>query len=583
MERGAGQQQKKEVHLLIPTIIILFASFLAFNAFTTTPPSFTGLSIVDLTSCNPEDVLFQTSAVDNAHAYPPGTDSAIAPFAACPFPNRGTGSPSDYACSSSCASDPNDPGCNAIINIADPPSSHAEKKDQSNYPNQLCFQGIWCTYVDFPDNCAALGADYVCVATLSSETNAHVAGCTSTLYNTQVCCTLTPLSSSSDSDLDGVLDDGDGSGLATDNVCKTGEVSSCDDNCPFIPNGPAIGTCSGTSTTCTSDTDCSSGTCDLFQTDSDGDGAGDVCDAAPSDSCTILALNDNCPGINTCTLSDISASWAATTAAEGSQVSLSVTGTANCDNYIFQFQVINTEDPFIPTVDPQPSIFANGIASSVWTAEYHNEASANIYQFQATAIVNGSSVTVASSNTLAVISNAGAVCGNGIIEGSNNEQCDDGNLNNNDGCSSNCSLEGIYGEECSNECPVDTLGICSSTAAITICGNYDPDACLELSDPLGCASGTLCSSAYGDAACIPPVCEDAFQCTIGQCEGGFKQRSCTNTGASACNFYSPATQIPCIKVEQPQQIPVFTLLNIILTILLLAVYYARKEKGKREL
>jgi cysteine-rich repeat protein len=36
------------------------------------------------------------------------------------------------------------------------------------------------------------------------------------------------------------------------------------------------------------------------------------------------------------------------------------------------------------------------------------------------------------------------VCGNSIVEGG--EQCDDGNLNNGDGCSSICKIEAICGD-----------------------------------------------------------------------------------------------------------------------------------------
>jgi hypothetical protein len=39
-----------------------------------------------------------------------------------------------------------------------------------------------------------------------------------------------------DSDLDGVRDDGDGSGVAGDNPCVGPQTQNCDDNCPYVAN-----------------------------------------------------------------------------------------------------------------------------------------------------------------------------------------------------------------------------------------------------------------------------------------------------------------------------------------------------------
>ena len=55
-----------------------------------------------------------------------------------------------------------------------------------------------------------------------------------------------------DSDLDGILDDGDESGAVDDNPCTEEVTADCDDNCIYIPN--------------------------LDQEDYDGDGQGNVCD-----------------------------------------------------------------------------------------------------------------------------------------------------------------------------------------------------------------------------------------------------------------------------------------------------------------
>jgi hypothetical protein len=97
-------------------------------------------------------------------------------------------------------------------------------------------------------------------------------------------------------------------------ICHKGEcvvdidsdgIPDTADNCPQIPNGPILGSCSGTALVpgpvCNSDNDCNSscgspvGYCDMSQDDSDADSHGDVCDNCP-DTCNIQQLDADSDG-----------------------------------------------------------------------------------------------------------------------------------------------------------------------------------------------------------------------------------------------------------------------------------------------
>lgn len=76
-------------------------------------------------------------------------------------------------------------------------------------------------------------------------------------------------SAAGDIDGDGILDDGDGSGMAGDNFCTGGQIRGCDDNCIYTPNAD--------------------------QADANGDGLGDACIDPDSDG--VINADDNCPAI----------------------------------------------------------------------------------------------------------------------------------------------------------------------------------------------------------------------------------------------------------------------------------------------
>jgi hypothetical protein len=96
---------------------------------------------------------------------------------------------------------------------------------------------------------------------------------------------------------DAVADDGDGSGIPGDSTCTGGQTQGCDDNCPYLPNGPSFGSCiAGDSARrgkpCLADGDCGvAGYCSQDQEDSDRDGIGDACEQCGGFDCAACALS----------------------------------------------------------------------------------------------------------------------------------------------------------------------------------------------------------------------------------------------------------------------------------------------------
>ena len=104
-------------------------------------------------------------------------------------------------------------------------------------------------------------------------------------------------------------------------------------------------------------------------------------------------------------------------------------------------------------------------------------------------------------------------CGNGSVEGTEGEQCDDGNINDGDGCSSTCALEtscgdGVVspenGEVCDDGNAVDGDGCSSTCMPESVCGDGTAEPPLEQCDDGNTTDGDGCSS----TCMLEPVCGD---------------------------------------------------------------------------
>jgi len=114
-----------------------------------------------------------------------------------------------------------------------------------------------------------------------------------------------------------------------------------------------------------------------------------------------------------------------------------------------------------------------------------------------------------------------AECGNGLLEGA--EECDDGNLVSEDGCSSTCAIEFCgdlvvqpgLGEACDDGNAVDEDG-CSSACAIEECG----DGVLQVGLGEACDDGNLVSEDGCSSLCAVEICGDGVvQAGLGeQCD-----------------------------------------------------------------
>lgn len=73
-----------------------------------------------------------------------------------------------------------------ILNLSGATNSHVEKGTLSNYSNDVCLSASKNVTCGYAADCSTLGSQYVCMASISSDSNAHAGECGA--YSTQVCC-----------------------------------------------------------------------------------------------------------------------------------------------------------------------------------------------------------------------------------------------------------------------------------------------------------------------------------------------------------------------------------------------------------
>ena len=152
-------------------------------------------------------------------------------------------------------------------------------------------------------------------------------------------------------------------------------------------------------------------------------------------------------------------------------------------------------------------------------------------------------------------------CGDGALD-PEREACDDGDLNDGDGCNASCELE--PGFECTTDpgqrsrceplcgevvCDegqrcVDERCICDGQSCAGCC---DGDACLAGDEASSCGSGgQTCEACGGSSACVGGVCEScsATTCADGCCSGN----TCYDSSPATCGMGGAA----CTSCTRPE-------------------------------
>lgn len=84
-----------------------------------------------------------------------------------------------------------------VLKLSGDTNAHVEQSGSSNYTKNVCLSHdlaegtIVCSYAN---DCSTLGEGYVCLASMSGITNAHIGDCSA--YSLKICCQVTNPSSS---------------------------------------------------------------------------------------------------------------------------------------------------------------------------------------------------------------------------------------------------------------------------------------------------------------------------------------------------------------------------------------------------
>ncbi|GEM_PF-3879528 len=422
--------------------------------------------------------------------------------------------------------------------------------------------------------------------------------------------------------------DGDGTSLCgADGVCGNND----DDNCPNHPNGDNLGTCINAVTksnpdpsldpiaynlVCTEDADCTGKIvegilveyCELTQDNEDGSGTegdscGNACDIDSNDYNTCLVKDDGGiiePSACTLALTTAAFSWSPVgddgSVDRGTVMTITLTlPNSDCDQYTFALDVYEANEGTSSSAQPSPLSISGSTGTATWNAENTNPGpTPESAYWMVRGIYDGA--VVSTSTTLEVTSSlTSGYCGDNTLDDTAGEQCDDGNNDDDDGCSSDCLLEGIDGDGTSDSCSsycVSETSICLTNGNVQFCGDYNNDGCNELSTPpTVCAGGKVCNADFGN--CVEPGCSVKNAPTVvepqcvgvseswicgkwSECIDNAKTRSCKECATGQCSI-APQQSVAC-SLEPAVKASVFDFMSLFLAILILIGFYSVRKR-----